>query len=243
MSRATYFISDLHLSPQTEALTELLRRQLKQWESDAEVLYILGDLFEAWAGDEQLQHPYYAEIAALLRASSRHYKVFLLHGNRDFLLGDEFAKAAGLHILPDNTVIDLYGQKVVLAHGDALCTDDVAYQQFRQMVRDPAWQQKFLSLPMEARLQQVADARAQSQQDKQSKSMEIMDVNQAAVDALVRAHDYAILIHGHTHRPAVHEWDLDENACERWVLPDWYDEEGGFMRADAAGWEMETIEP
>lgn len=242
MSRATYFISDLHLSPQTPALNALLTRLLNEWQKDAQALYILGDLFEAWAGDDQLSEPVYAEIAAALRQASAHYAIYFLHGNRDFLIGDAFARAAGLTILPDNTPIDLYGQRVLLAHGDALCTDDVAYQKFRSMVRDPVWQQQFLALPLPARLQQVADARAQSQQDKKQKTMSIMDVNQAAVDALVRAHDYAILIHGHTHRPSVHEWELEDNACERWVLPDWDGEEGGFMRADSAGWEMETTE-
>lgn len=242
MSRATYFISDLHLSPQTPELTSLLRRLLTEWQKDAEALYILGDLFEAWAGDEQLADPYYADVAAILREASRHYRVSFIHGNRDFLVGTAFSEASGVALLPDNTLIDLYGQKVLIAHGDALCTDDVAYQQFRTMVRSQEWQHKFLSLPLAARLQQVADARKESGTQKQEKSMAIMDVNQDAVDALVRAHGHAVVIHGHTHRPAVHEWDLDDNACERWVLPDWHGSEGGFLRADSSGWEMETTD-
>lgn len=241
MSRATYFISDLHLSANTPDLTALLKRLLKEWEKDAEVLYILGDLFEAWAGDDQLEEPFYAEVTALLKAASAHYKIFFIHGNRDFLIGQAFASAAGLTLLADNTLIDLYGQKILIAHGDALCTDDVEYQAFRTMVRTPEWQQKFLALPLPARLEQVAEARSKSASAKKYKAVGIMDVNADAVDALVRQHDYAVIIHGHTHRPAVHEWTLDDNACERWVLPDWSGEEGGFMRTDSAGWEMETV--
>lgn len=242
MSRATYFISDLHLSPQTPALTALLKRLLKEWQKDAEVLYILGDLFEAWAGDDQLEEPFYAEVAGLLKAASTHYRIFFIHGNRDFLIGPAFAKAAGVTLLDDNTLIDLYGQKILIAHGDALCTDDAAYQQFRSMVRDPQWQKNFLALPLAARLQQAADARKESSSQKKGKSMDIMDVSQGAVDTLIRSKKYAVMIHGHTHRPAVHEWELEDNACERWVLPNWEGEEGGFMRADSAGWEMETVE-
>lgn len=242
MSRATYFISDLHLSPETPALTALLKRLLKEWQKNTEALYILGDLFEYWAGDDQLTEPYYAEIASLLKAASTHYKIFFIHGNRDFLIGPAFAKAAGMTLLQDNTLIDLYGQKILIAHGDALCTDDVEYQKFRSMVRDAEWQKTFLARPLADRLQQVADARMQSHSDKKNKAQEIMDVNQDAVDALIRSKKYAVMIHGHTHRPAVHEWELEEDACERWVLPHWEGEEGGFMRADSAGWEMETVE-
>ncbi len=241
MSSATYFISDLHLSPNTPKLTALLKQLLSDWEKDAEVLYILGDLFEAWAGDDQMADPFIAEVVALLKNASQHYKIYFIHGNRDFLIGADFAAATGITLLEDNTVIDLYGQKILIAHGDALCTDDTQYQQFRTMVRNPAWQQQFLSLPIEERLAQVAEARSKSNADKKYKSVAIMDVNAEAVDALMRSNNYAVMIHGHTHRPAVHEWTLDDNACERWVLPDWSGEEGGFMRTDSSGWEMETI--
>lgn len=241
MSSATYFISDLHLSPNTPKLTALLKQLLSDWEKDAEVLYILGDLFEAWAGDDQMADPFIAEVVALLKNASQHYKIYFIHGNRDFLIGADFAAATGITLLEDNTLIDLYGQKILIAHGDALCTDDTQYQQFRTMVRNPAWQQQFLSLPIEARLAQVAEARSKSNADKKYKSVAIMDVNADAVDALMRSNNYAVMIHGHTHRPAVHEWTLDDNACERWVLPDWSGEEGGFMRTDSSGWEMETI--
>lgn len=241
MSSATYFISDLHLSPNTPKLTALLKQLLTDWEKDAEALYILGDLFEAWAGDDQMDNPFIAEVVALLKNASQHYKIYFIHGNRDFLIGADFAAATGITLLEDNTLIDLYGQKILIAHGDALCTDDTQYQQFRTMVRNPAWQQQFLSLPIEARLAQVAEARSKSNADKKYKSVAIMDVNADAVDALMRSNNYAVMIHGHTHRPAVHEWALDDNACERWVLPDWSGEEGGFMRTDSSGWEMETI--
>lgn len=241
MSSATYFISDLHLSPNTPKLTALLKQLLSDWEKDAEVLYILGDLFEAWAGDDQMADPFIAGVVALLKNASQHYKIYFIHGNRDFLIGADFAAATGITLLEDNTVIDLYGQKILIAHGDALCTDDTQYQQFRTMVRNPAWQQQFLSLPIEERLAQVAEARSKSNADKKYKSVAIMDVNAEAVDALMRSNNYAVMIHGHTHRPAVHEWTLDDNACERWVLPDWSGEEGGFMRTDSSGWEMETI--
>ena len=241
MSSATYFISDLHLSPNTPKLTALLKQLLSDWEKDAEALYILGDLFEAWAGDDQMDNPFVEEVVTLLKNASQHYKIYFIHGNRDFLIGADFAAATGITLLEDNTLIDLYGQKILIAHGDALCTDDTQYQQFRNMVRNPAWQQQFLSLPIEERLAQVAEARSKSNADKKYKSVAIMDVNADAVDTLMRSNNYAVMIHGHTHRPAVHEWTLDDNACERWVLPDWSGEEGGFMRTDSSGWEMETI--
>ena len=241
MTQASYFISDLHLAADTPQLTALLREHLHTWQSDAAAVYILGDLFEYWAGDDHISDPFNADIAALLKAASAHYPLYFLHGNRDFLLGEAFAAAAGLTLLGDPTTLDLYGQTVLLSHGDALCTDDVAYQQFRAMVRQPAWQQQFLALPLPARLQQIAAVRQQSAMEKDQKSATIMDVNADAVDALLRAHGYPVLIHGHTHRPAVHEFTVDGHACERWVLPDWYGDEGGYLRVDAEGWSMEKF--
>ena len=241
MSKATYFISDLHLSNQTPALIQKLAGLLQTWETDAEALYILGDLFEYWAGDEQLAEPASQHVAQLLKNASQHYPVYVLHGNRDFLLGQAFAQTASITLLPENTRLELYGQPVLIAHGDALCTDDVAYQQFRGMVRNPAWQAQFLALPLGERLKKIAEVKMTSDVEKQGKSASIMDTNDDAIDALLRAENFPVLVHGHTHRPAVHEFELDGHACERWVLPDWYDEEGGYLKVAADGWEMEKF--
>ncbi len=158
-----------------------------------------------------------------------------MHGNRDFLLGTSFAEAAGITLLTDPTLLNLHGKRVLLSHGDALCTDDTAYQEFRNQVRSPVWQQAFLDQPLAARKTQIEALRLRSEQEKSHKSMRIMDVNAEAVRDLIRAHDYPeLLIHGHTHRPALHKLEFDGHVCQRWVLGDWY-EQGSCLRLDSAG--------
>ena len=229
----TLFISDLHLSPETPTATDTLLRFLRGAAPAADALYVLGDLFEYWIGDEGLAQPFAKEVAMALRAlAQRSVPVYFMHGNRDFLVGERFALACGIKLLTDPTVVDLYGTRTLLMHGDTLCTDDVEYQKFRFMVRNPAWQQAFLAKPLEERSRMAREVRGKSEQAKQVKDRTIMDVAPATVDDAFRAHNYARLIHGHTHRPARHAHKVDGRDCERWVLADWYDH-GSYLLCDA----------
>ena len=230
------FISDLHLSETRPHISQLFLRFLDEVAPAARTLFILGDLFEFWIGDDTLDEPLNAAvIAGLKRLAKRGTRSRFMHGNRDFLVGPAFAAAADVELLPDPTLLDLYGIPTLLMHGDTLCTEDRAYQAFRAHVRNPEVQRQFLALPVPARRQQVGQVRAQADQQKQDKPPEIMDVTPVAVDDAVRAAGYAPrLIHGHTHRPARHEHAVDGHRCERWVLADWY-ERGEYLRVDAAG--------
>jgi UDP-2,3-diacylglucosamine hydrolase len=223
-SRSTLFISDLHLTPATPVIAGNFFRFVDLVGSDARALYILGDLFDYWIGDDDLDNPFHRSVASRLQELSRAgTKLFLLHGNRDFLIGDEFARASGCAILPDPVVMDLHGTPTLLTHGDALCTDDLEYQRFRELVRSPGWQKAFLAKPIRERRAIAHDLRQQSEASKHSKSMEIMDVNAIAVAEQFRTHHVSRMIHGHTHRPARHELVVDGKSCERWVLSDWRD--------------------
>lgn len=217
-----HFISDLHLSADRPALTSLFERYLAGPAQEAASLYILGDLFEYWAGDDDLDDPLNNRIAEhLARVSGIGKQVFFMPGNRDFLLGADFAKRAHLQILSEPTQIHLDSKIALLCHGDSLCTDDLAYQAFRSQVRNPAWQTQFLAQPLPVRKQIIAGVRMKSETAKSEKDAAIMDVNADAVAALLRDNGFPILIHGHTHRPAVHRIDVDGHHCERWVLADW----------------------
>ncbi|MDP2247505.1 MAG: UDP-2,3-diacylglucosamine diphosphatase [Nitrosomonadales bacterium] len=234
--RHTLFISDLHLCESRPAITQQFISFLDNNVRQADALYILGDLFEYWAGDDDLEDAHHQSvIQALKRLSKHNVACYFIHGNRDFLLNQAFAEAAGLQLLNDPTLLSLYGHRVLLSHGDALCTDDVAYQDFRAQVREPAWQQQFLSQPLSARKAQIEALRMRSEQEKSNKSESIMDVNDEAVAALLRAQDYPeIFIHGHTHRPAMHPLEIDQHRIQRWVLGDWY-EQGSCLRLDSSG--------
>lgn len=225
-----HFISDLHLSADRPALTALFERYLAGPARAASKLYILGDLFEYWAGDDDLDDPLNTQVASQLAAlGDAGTQVFFMPGNRDFLIGDDFARRARLTLLPDPTPLDLDGQRALLCHGDSLCTDDLAYQAFRQQVRNPAWQAQFLTQPLAVRKQIIAGVRMKSEEAKSEKAAAIMDVNADAVASLLREHGFPRLIHGHTHRPAVHAIDVDDHPCERWVLADWHDEQGEVL--------------
>src|SRR5258706_4094936 len=179
----TLFISDLHLSPETPAATDTLLRFLRETAPQAQTLYVLGDLFEYWIGDEGLAQPYAKQVAQAFRAvAERGVHGYFMHGNRDFLLGERFAQASGLQLLPDPTLVDLYGRPTVLMHGDTLCSDDHEYQKFRAMVRNPAWQQAFLAKPLDERMRMAQEVRGKSEHAKQVKDMAIMDVTPASVD-------------------------------------------------------------
>lgn len=231
MNAPTLFISDLHLSPDQPDITVAFGRFVTDHAPHAEAVYILGDLFEYWAGDDDLDEPFHAEMIALLR---RLPNLHVMRGNRDVLLGEKFAEATGVTLLDDPTLIDLYGTPTLLSHGDVLCTDDHEYQQFRAHVRSAAFQQPFLAQPLAERKAYIEQLRARSQQENQQKSSAIMDVNDSAVAELLRQHDYPRLIHGHTHRPARHLHTVDGHTCERWVLADW-GAQGQVLRCDAAG--------
>ncbi len=221
----TLFISDLHLHESRPEINGIFLRFLKEQAREAAALYVLGDLFEYWVGDDQLDHdPLAREVAdGFHELAGSGVAVYFMQGNRDFLLGERFAREAGLTILADPTVITLGGQRVLLMHGDTLCTDDVAYQAFRRQARDPKWQAAVLAKPYEERVKFAQSLRMQSDTEKSGKTEEIMDVTPAAVEAAFREHGYPVMIHGHTHRPARHEHLVDGRRCVRWVLQDWYE--------------------
>jgi UDP-2,3-diacylglucosamine hydrolase len=232
---AVFFISDLHLCTSRPEINEAFFDFLRGPAREAESLYILGDLFEYWAGDDDLGDPFNQSITAALAEYSRSGPILrFMHGNRDFLLDGEFAKACGGRLIDDPHSVDLFGTATLLMHGDTMCTDDVDYQRFRTQVRAPAWQKGFLALPLEQRKRQIEAVRQASESEKTRKAPEIMDVNEEAVEAVLREHGYPRLIHGHTHRPARHVHRLDGRSCERWVLADWY-RRGSYLRCDERG--------
>lgn len=231
------FISDLHLAPAAPRTTTMFARFMREVAPRYRELLILGDLFEFWAGDDELQESFALQVADALDAhAERGHPVYVMHGNRDLLLGRGFADAASATLLADPTLAKVAGTPMLLAHGDAWCIDDVAYQRFRAETRAPATQQRFLALPRAQRLAFMGAARAQSEAAKSTKAMDIMDVNPSAVEPALRAAGVHCVVHGHTHRPAVHRFTLDGKPAERWVLPDWdYDAEtprGGYVALD-----------
>ncbi len=220
----TLFISDLHLADERPEINSLFFRFMDETARAAEALYILGDLFEYWVGDDQIDHDPLARavVDSLRRVSDGGTSIFFMHGNRDFLIGERFAREAGLTILLDPTLIQLYDQRVLLMHGDTLCTDDIAYQKFRAQTRTNEWKNATLAQPYKARQQLARSIRAQSDSEKNQKPEEIMDVTEATVEEVFRQHHYPVMIHGHTHRPATHRLLVDGHSCERWVLADWH---------------------
>lgn len=232
---STLFISDLHLCASRPGITAAFIEFLQNTASKVKALYILGDLFEYWAGDDDIDDTFHQQIISSFKSlSATGVKVFLMHGNRDFLIAEGFCQMAGITLLDDPTMIDLHGKKALLSHGDDLCVDDVAYQQFRIQVRDKKWQHEFLNQPLQIRKKQIEAIRARSEQEKTQKSLEIMDVNNEAVIALLRKYQPDMLIHGHTHRPNQHSIDLNDRLITRWVLGDWY-EQGSYLVCDKQG--------
>lgn len=229
---ATLFVSDLHLDDSRPHIVELFERFLADEAHRADALYILGDLFEAWIGDDD-DAPLPERVASALKAlNDSGVPIHFIAGNRDFLLGRDYARRAGISLLDDGTIIDLYGTPTLLLHGDTLCTDDAAYLAFRRQVRDPAWQRQFLSQPLAARRAFAQEARDASREHTAQTAMAIMDVNQGAVEAALRDAGVKRMIHGHTHRPAIHDFELDGAPVQRIVLGDWY-EQGSVLRVDA----------
>lgn len=234
----TWFISDLHLDATRPAITRQLLALLEDIQGKAEALYILGDFFEYWVGDDALEAPEFAAflpvVEGLRQLSDSGVRLYFQHGNRDFLAGEGFAAATGCALLPEQYLFDLYGVPTLLLHGDTLCTDDIAYQQIRKVLRDPTWQQQFLALPIVERIRQAEAMRAQSRAAMQGKrDDDIMDVSQQTVAEVMQAAGVSRLIHGHTHRPAVHDFMLAGQAVQRIVLGDWHENRSSYLRVDA----------
>ncbi|SKC23359.1 UDP-2,3-diacylglucosamine hydrolase [Kosakonia radicincitans] len=234
---ATLFIADLHLQTEEPAITAGFLRFLAGEARQADALYILGDLFEAWIGDDD-PNPLHQQIASAIKSLVESgVPCYFIHGNRDFLLGKRFARQSGMQLLPETQVLDLYGRKILIMHGDTLCTDDAGYQAFRKKVQTPWIQALFLALPLFIRRRVAAKMRAGSKAANSSKSLEIMDVNpQAVIDALEK-HRVQWLIHGHTHRPAVHELTANNAPAFRAVLGAWHSE-GSMVRVSETAVEL-----
>jgi len=221
----TLLISDLHLDPQRPRILDLFADLLAGEARRADALYILGDLFDSWIGDDD-DAALAVQVAQATRAlRDSGVPIWFMHGNRDFLLGADYAARAGMSLLADPSVVELGGERVLLMHGDTLCTDDTEYLKFRALVRDPRWQAQFLAKPLAERRAFAAQARGESRRHTSAAKPEIMDVNQEAVAAAMRTHGVHKLIHGHTHRPATHHFDLDGRTAERVVLGDWYEQD------------------
>lgn len=237
-SGRTLFIADLHLAEERPQASGRFFHFLDSVAAGADALYILGDLFEYWVGDDDVDAPIARQTAERLKAlASAGTAVHFMHGNRDFLLAQRYAEECGMTLLEDPAVIDLYGTRTLLMHGDTLCTDDRSYQRFRRLVRQPLMRCALRSLPLGWRHAMARSARAGSERAKGGKSYEIMDVNTQAVADAFRLSGALRMIHGHTHRPARHTVPVDGKSAERWVLPDWY-VEGGYLACTPQGCEL-----
>lgn len=229
---ATLFIADLHLQTEEPAITAGFLRFLAGTARDADALYILGDLFEAWIGDDD-PNPLHRQIAAALKAlADSGVPVYFIHGNRDFLLGQRFARESGMTLLPEEKVLELYGKRLLILHGDTLCTDDAGYQAFRAKVHQPWLQKLFLALPLFIRTRIAAKMRAGSKSANRTKSLAIMDVNPQAVVNVMEKHQVQHLIHGHTHRPDIHALTANGEPACRYVLGAWHSE-GSMVKVTA----------
>ncbi|RJX31728.1 MAG: UDP-2,3-diacylglucosamine diphosphatase [Oxalobacter sp.] len=232
------FVSDLHLSPSCPKTTQAFFEFLRTRAAQAQRLYLLGDIFEAWAGDDDLSAPFNQSVVQAIRAAVESgVQVFWISGNRDVLVGQAFAQATGCTLLPDLCVVDLANKRIVIAHGDAQCTHDHAYMAFRAKTHHPIWQKLFLTLPLSLRQWIIGKLRKNSARTKQTKSQMMMDVNQAAIDAIFDSTGASVMIHGHTHQPQRH--DSADGKRSRYVLPDWdcetKPERGGWVTLYADG--------
>lgn len=234
------FISDLHLCEEATDSSRLFFQFLEQLPAETQALYILGDLFESWIGDDDDSAFNLRVMAGLRSLNERNIQLYYQRGNRDFLYGDAFAgKTQGL-LLDDECVIDINGERVLVLHGDQLCTDDTAYQQFRALVRSSKWRGEFLLKPLAERRAIAQDMRNKSRMAQQNKAAAIMDINTEALAAAVQKHGVHQVIHGHTHRPARHEHELQSGLVVRHVLGDWHDS-ARILRADCNGVHADTI--
>lgn len=237
---ATFFVSDLHLTDERPAVGAAFLRFLADEARQAEALYILGDVFEIWLGDDAVIPAYQPFISALKAFTDSGVPCYVQHGNRDFLLKTDFEAMTGCQLLPDHVVLDLYGVPTLLMHGDLLCSDDVEYLKFREMILSSEWQDMFLGMTVAERIAYGDQLREQSREANKVKQIEIMDVNQDTVEQTMREYGVTRLIHGHTHRPAVHQFELDGDKATRIVLPEWYTQ-GGALLCDKQGCHLQII--
>ena len=233
-----WLASDVHLAEQTPATSQAFRDFLKLASSEASALLLPGDIFDAWIGDDVavVAPPWLARDLMALRAVAAKIPLWLGRGNRDFLMGEALASGIGARLLPDQCIVTTEGGTLLLSHGDEYCIDDTAYQQFRAMVRNPAWQSGLLARSIPERLAMEAQARGESMAANQNKSSDIMDVNQQAVLQALKNAGVNMMVHGHTHRPGRHVYDVDGKRCERWVLPDWDCDHLEPGQAPRGGW-------
>ena len=237
---AVLFISDLHLEADRPEVVDLFADFVALEAGAADALYILGDLFEAWIGDDDTDDSIDKVVATLAQLTARGVDCHLMHGNRDFLIGERFAAKTGCRLLGDYETIDVYGTPLLLTHGDLLCTDDTAYMDLRSTVRDPEWQSAFLHKPLNERRKIAADLRATSRAEIAAKPTAIMDVNESTVGETMQRFGVRHLLHGHTHRPGVHEFRLDGREAARIVLGDWH-EAGSLVRWTEQGFALESF--
>lgn len=226
------FISDLHLAPERPQIIKLFERFIDEIAVHAESLYILGDFVEYWIGDDDKASGLDAAFSSLHRLHRAGTKIYFMHGNRDFLVSEQLAQRHHFQLIDDPLIETINGESVLFMHGDTLCTDDLDYQKFRAMVRNPEWQQAFLSKPLDEREQIALSLRETSQQATQEKSQEIMDVNQQTVIQTMTEHSVTTLVHGHTHRPGIHAFEIDHKPAKRIVLGDWY-EKGSYLSVNS----------
>jgi UDP-2,3-diacylglucosamine hydrolase len=235
------FVSDLHLSAERPDKLELFYRLLAHGARSADALYILGDLFEYWLGDDDDEAPHGDIVAALAAFTATATPLYVMHGNRDFLIGANFVAETGCRLLSDPTTIELGGNRILLMHGDLLCSKDLPYQQLRRTVQDPAWRKNVLSKSLDERRDLAAQMRAGSEDAKDTKDAYIMDVDTETVRSYMREHGVLRLIHGHTHRPDLHEFPLDGEPAYRYVLSDWY-ERDSVLVCEQDGWRQLGVE-
>ncbi|MGI9200103.1 MAG: UDP-2,3-diacylglucosamine diphosphatase [Woeseiaceae bacterium] len=236
----TLFISDLHLEADRPDIGDQFINFLKTDVMEAEDLYILGDLFEAWVGDDDPNTHYSKIKMAIRKVVDKGIPVYFMHGNRDFMIGRQFANETGVEILQDPYPVTMYGQKTLLSHGDAMCTDDTQYQRVRLMTRNPDWQASMLAKPLKERLRIAEEARRQSLERTINMSLDIMDVNQGEVERVIKEYGVDVLLHGHTHRPDIHTVDLGNRKAKRIVLGDWYTQ-GSVLRWDLRGPKLQEM--
>lgn len=237
---ARLFVSDVHLDASTPQATEQFVEFLRSYAADAAALYILGDLFEVWVGDDDPDEEKGRIVAALRELTGSGVACFVIHGNRDFLLGRKFCERSGCRLLPDPIIVELDGERVLITHGDALCTDDHSYQELRTSVRTPEWQRRFLALPFAVRERFANQARAGSKAHTARTAPQIQDVNADAVNTAFRTARVRRIIHGHTHRPAIHETLVDGEPAQRIVLGAWY-EEGSYLVYENGRYDLRTL--